>query len=164
MLESFFEEIVERLAAQHVEYIVVGGMSAVIHGAGIVTQDIDLCFRRTPQNIARIVAALAPLKPRLRDFPPDLPFFFDERTIQLGTNFTFNIRDETIDLLSEMDAIGGYDQVIGDAETVEIAGHSVKVLSLEKLIQTKTAANRPKDLFALPVLQATLEMKRERQG
>jgi len=164
MPASFFEEIVERLIAQQVEFVVVGGMSAVLHGASIITQDLDLCFRRTPQNIARLVAALKPLNPRLRDFPPDLPFFFDERAIQLGTSFTFLIRDESLDLLTEMDAIGGYDQIIGDAEEMAVGNFTVKVLALEKLIATKTAANRPKDRWALPVLEAMRQMKRESQG
>lgn len=157
MAENFFEEIVWRLATQEVEFVVVGGLSAVLHGAPIVTQDIDICFRRTPANIAKLVAALSPLQPRLRDFPPDLPFFFDERTLQLGTNFTFAIGDEALDLLTEMSAIGGYEQVVADAEIMQIGAVTARVLSLSKLIATKQAAGRPKDLAVLPILQATLE-------
>jgi hypothetical protein len=155
-VELFFEEIVRRLATQRVEFVVVGGLSAVLHGAPIVTQDIDICFRRTKGNIARLVAALAPMKPRLRDFPPELPFFFDERSLDLGTNFTFMIGDEAVDLLTEMSAIGGYEQVVRDAPLLLVGVHQVRVLSLENLIQTKRAAGRPKDLAILPVLEATL--------
>jgi hypothetical protein len=161
MAELFFEEIVRRLTTHQVEFVVVGGLSAVLHGAPLVTLDIDLCFRRSPDNIRRIVAALAPMNPRLRDFPEDLPFFFDERTLELGTNFTLLINSEPVDLLTEMSAIGGYEQIVGDAETMQVGTALVKVLTLDKLIQSKRAAGRPKDLSAIPTLEATLEVKRQ---
>ena len=44
---------------------------------------------------------------------------------------------------------------------MDVAGHLVKVLSLEDLIRTKRAAGRPKDLAVLPTLEATLQMRRE---
>ena len=60
--------------------------------------------------------------------------------------------------------IGGYDQVIGRAQAMDVAGHTVKVLALEDLIRTKRAAGRPKDLAVLPVLEATLQMQQEQDG
>src|SRR5262245_52561481 len=83
-MAPFMEEIVRRLTDANVEFVVVGGVSAVLQGAGVVTLDLDLCYRRTEENIARLVGALAPLKPRPRGFPADLPFIFDARTVQLG--------------------------------------------------------------------------------
>jgi predicted nucleotidyltransferase len=68
---------------------------------------------------------------------------------------------ESLDLVGEMSAIGGYEQVIGSAVEATVGSRSVKVLSLEQLIATKTAAGRTKDLAALPELQATLERKRQ---
>lgn len=151
-----FETLIVKLAEARVEFIVVGGVSAVLLGAPIVTFDLDICFRRTPMNITRLAAALAPFRPRLRNFPPDLPFTFDERTLQLGTNFTLVIAGEDVDLLGEMIAIGGYEQLIGGAKDIELGGFPVKVLPLEKLIETKRAAGRLKDHAAIPILEATL--------
>jgi hypothetical protein len=164
MLPNFVEEIVGRLQDAGVEFLVVGGVSAILQGAGVNTMDLDICYRRTPQNIARLVAALAPLHPRPRGFPPDLPFVFDERTVQLGSNFTLEIGPESLDLLGAMSAIGGYEQVIGGAAEATVGSRAVKVLSLEQLIATKTAAGRTKDLATLPELQATLERKRQQGG
>jgi len=162
-MPSFFEDVIVRLAEAEVEFVVVGGVSAALQGAPIVTFDLDVCFRRTPENIDRIVRALSPLRPRLRDFPPNLPFVFDSRALLLGTNFTLTVEGGDLDLLTEMIAIGGYEQVLADTEQVEIAGHHIKLLSLPLLIRTKTAANRLKDRAALPVLHATLQMKHESQ-
>src|SRR5262245_34554026 len=158
-MPSFFEDVLTRLSAAKVEFVVVGGVSAVLQGAPLATFDLDICFRRTPENIARLLAALNPLKPRLRDFPPDLPFVLDERAILLGTNFTLTVQGGDLDLISEMSAIGGYEQVLGDADLMAIGTTAVRVLSLQKLIQSKRAAGRPKDLAVLPLLEATLQQK-----
>jgi hypothetical protein len=160
----FHEEMIARLADSRVEFIVVGGVSAVLQGAGITTRDLDICYRRTPENIARLVAALAPLNPRARGFPPDLPFTFDERTVTLGSNFTLDIGPEALDLLGTMSGIGGYEDVISTAVDVVVLGRQVKALALDKLITTKRAAGRKKDLATIPELEETLERKRRQGG
>ncbi len=83
--------------------------------------------------------------------------------MQLGSNFTLEIGPESLDLLGEMSAIGGYEQVINGAVDAPLGSRIVKSLTLEQLIATKTAAGRTKDLAALPELHAALERKR-RQG
>ncbi len=159
-MPSFFEEVVGRLVQQQAEFVIVGGMSAVLQGAPVVTRDLDICYRRTPQNIARVVSALRALNPRARGLPADLPFFFDERTLQLGSNFTPLVGNEELDLLGVMGGIGNYDQIIDGADEMEVAGLQVHVLSLEQLIATKEFANRPKDHATLPILRATLQTQR----
>jgi hypothetical protein len=158
-VQIFFEEVISRLAQAQVEFVVVGGVSGVLQGAPIVTRDLDICYRRTSENITRLATALAPLQPQLRGFPPDLPYTFDARSLQLGTNFTLLIGQEELDLLGEMSAIGNYERIIDQADEMLVAGFKVKVLSLAHLIATKKAAGRPKDLAVLPTLQATLEEK-----
>src|SRR5437867_7941495 len=79
---SDFTRILDRLHAEGVEFVVAGGLAMVAHGSSIVTRDFDLCYRRTPDNLARLARAIAPLHPRLRGAPGDLPFLFDVRTLQ----------------------------------------------------------------------------------
>lgn len=158
-MPNFLEEIVVRLAQAQVEFVIVGGVSAVLQGSTITTRDLDICYRRTPDNIRRLVTALAPLQPRPRGFPPNLPFVFDERTVLLGSNFTLEIGPESLDLLGEMSVIGGYEQIIGQAEPATVAEVPVKLLSLGQLIITKEAAGRPKDIAVLPELRDLLERK-----
>jgi hypothetical protein len=160
-MSPILDEIVTLLGQGQVENIIVGGVSAILQGAAVNTFDLDLCYRRTPENIARLVASLSPLNPRPRGFPPELPFHFDASTVQLGCNFTLVVNDEDLDLLGEMSAIGGYEDVIGRVSDMVVAGVNVKVLSLEDLIATKQAAGRDKDLVALPQLRATLDLKRQ---
>jgi predicted nucleotidyltransferase len=163
-IQNFAEKIITRLADSQVEFIVAGGVSGILQGAPITTQDIDLCYRRTPVNLSRLASALAPLQPRLRGVPPGLPNIFDEHTLNLGTNFTLEIEDEKLDLLGEMIAIGNYEQLLNQIDDFDVAGHTVKVLRLEDLIKTKRAAGRPKDVAVLPILEATLKMKQQDAG
>jgi hypothetical protein len=158
---NFVEEIIARLTQAQVEFVVVGGMSAVLQGVPIVTRDLDLCYHRTPVNISRLATALAPFKPRLRGLPPDLPSLFDEHYLQQGTNVTLLLGNEEVDLLAEMSGIGGYEQIIGQAEEMTVGATVVKVLSLVQLIATKEAAARAKDLAVVPLLKATLEFKQQ---
>jgi len=61
---TFMEDIVRQLADEQVEFVIVGMMSAVLQGSSLATTDLDLCYRRTPDNIARLFQALLTEKQR----------------------------------------------------------------------------------------------------
>src|SRR5215207_7774720 len=84
------ETICGLLGRHGVEFIVIGGQAEYLFGSPRVTYDVDLCYRRTRENLERLAAALNDLKPTLRGAPPDLPFVIDARSLALGENFTFN--------------------------------------------------------------------------
>jgi hypothetical protein len=52
-----FEALLRLLVEHDVAFIIVGGAAAIIHGSSRLTQDLDLVYERTPENIARLVAA-----------------------------------------------------------------------------------------------------------
>jgi len=76
------------LCGGNVEFILVGGTAANVHGSARLTQDVDIVYRRSRENVARLVAALGPFDPYLRGAPPGLPFRWDAETIWRGLNFT----------------------------------------------------------------------------
>src|SRR5262249_26242524 len=121
-------------------------------GSSRLTDDIDIAYLRTPENISRLAAALAPLDPYLRGAPPGLPFKFDERTISHGLNFTLITSMGAIDLLGEVLGGGTYEDLLGDTVEIEVFGVRVRCLNLESLIRVKRAAGRPKDLEAIAEL------------
>jgi hypothetical protein len=59
VIATDFPALIERLAAGQVEFIVIGGVAATIHGSAHTTVDLDVLYRRTSQNIERLSAALA---------------------------------------------------------------------------------------------------------
>lgn len=106
-MQNFTERVVSALSEGQVEFIVVGGVSAVLQGAPIITRDLDLCYRRTSDNLSRLAEAVFPFQLRLRGLPEGVPNVFDARSLQFGMNFTLEAENESLDLLGEMSAIGG---------------------------------------------------------
>jgi hypothetical protein len=160
MTASNFQQIITHLAEAQVEYIVIGGVAATIHGSAYVTYDLDICYERSLANIERLCRMLAPLHPVLRDVSADLPFHIDPRAVLAGLNFTLNTDLGAVDLLGEVSPFGPFAAVLPYAETAVLFGRDVRVLSLEGLIKAKQAAGRRKDLLVLPELEALLELKK----
>src|SRR3989338_7967143 len=79
-----FEGLLKVLGDGGVEFILVGGVAATAHGSARLTEDIDVVYSRTPENIARLASALRPCSPYLRGAPPGLPFQWDAETIRRG--------------------------------------------------------------------------------
>jgi predicted nucleotidyltransferase len=157
-----FDALLRVLGTAHVEFIVVGGVAAIIHGSAHVTYDLDIVYHRTPENLERLAAALQPIEPYLRGAPPGLPFRLDPATLRRGLNFTLTTTLGDLDLLGEIVGGGTFDQLQTDAETVLVGELPVRHVSLPRLIALKRAAGRPKDFDMLAGLEALLE-ERERQ-
>lgn len=157
-----FAALLQRLLSAHVEFILIGGVAANVHGSARATYDIDTLYRRSADNLARIVEALSPVEPYLRGAPPGLPFTFDVATLRRGLNFTLTTSEGDIDLLGEVTGGGTYDDLLPASEEVPLFGLSCHCATLEALIRMKRAAGRPKDLEALAELEA-LRDEREQQ-
>jgi hypothetical protein len=149
-----FRRVIESLAGEEVGYVLVGGLALAAHGSSRITVDLDLCYDRSAENIERLVRALASLKPRLRDFPAELPFFWDAQTVRTGLNFTLTTAAGDVDLLGEVSGVGAYVEAAASAVRVELYGHAVAILSLDALERSKRAAGRAKDLLDLAVIAA----------
>jgi len=152
-----FEALLSTLDRNRVEYIVVGGAAALAHGSARFTQDLDVVYSRTPDNLDRLVAALQDLKPYLRGAPPGLPFTWDRATLSHGLNFTLETSLGPIDLLGEIPGGGTYADLVNSCVELRLFAGTTKCLSLEQLIRAKRAAGRPKDLEVLAELEALRE-------
>jgi predicted nucleotidyltransferase len=155
------ERLLTALCNAKVEFVVIGGMAAVVQGSAYVTADLDLCYRRQPGNIDRLTEALKSFKPRLRGVSETIPFVLDAMTLKSGTNFTLTTEVGDLDLIGEVPGLGTYEAVKAQSEEVELYGYRVWVLTLEGLISSKQAAGRPKDLRLLPELQALQALRGE---
>jgi predicted nucleotidyltransferase len=140
-----------------VEHVIVGGVAANIHGALRTTLDLDIVYSRSPVNVARLVAALAPYQPYLRGAPPGLPFILNEATVERGLNFTLTTTLGDLDLLGEITGGGRFEALIAHAEPVELEQRRCWVVTLPALIALKRAAGRIKDRESLAELETLLE-------
>lgn len=155
------QKALDALRDAGVEFVLIGGAAMVAHGSAQVTQDLDISYERSPENIRRLVKALEPSHPRLRGAPPDVPFRFDVETIQRGLNFTLTTDFGNLDLLGEVAGLGPYSAVRASSETMPVYGRSCNILSLDGLIKSKRATGRPRDFGAIPELEALRELRRK---
>ena len=148
-----FVKLLGALTDADVDFILVGGVAATVHGSSRLTQDVDVVYARTSSNLERVVAALAPLRPYLRGAPPGLPFEWSTTTLRRGLNFTLTTTAGAIDLLGEVTGGGSYDDLLSHTITVPLFDRPTRCLSLEWLIHTKRAAGRPRDLEVIAELE-----------
>ena len=156
-------EIARLLSQADVDFVIVGGIAIRSHGGNYITEDLNLCYSRTRDNLKKLAAVLESLKPRPRGFPEGLPFVFDWSTLRHGTNFTFTTSMGDVDLLGEVKGIGSFEDLVGESIKVDLDGYSALVLSIPGLIVAKEAAGRPKDEAGLKVLYALRDSEKEEE-
>jgi predicted nucleotidyltransferase len=156
-----FPKLLRLLTEHDVAFLIIGGVAAVIHGSSRLTQDLDVVYQRSPQNLTRLVRALAEQSPYLRGAPPGLPFQWSVATLRMGLNFTLETSVGPLDLLGEVTGGGSYEDLLEHTIEVEVFGVRCRCLDLPALIRTKRAAGRPKDLEAIAELEVIWEEQQE---
>jgi hypothetical protein len=149
--------LIRVLSQAGVQYIIVGGVAANVHGALRTTLDLDVVYSRERENVARLAAALRPYNPYPRGAPAGLPFIFDAATIERGLNFSLTTSLGDLDLLGEVTGGGTYDRLRPGSEPIELENLVCLVVSLATLVALKRASGRPKDREVLAELEVLLE-------
>lgn len=150
-------DLVKIIGRAQADVVIVGGIAMALRGGSYVTYDINVCYRREPETIARLCRALAPHSEYLRSA------IFDIQTALLSEDMSLDTDLGRIDLLGALAGIGDYEQVLRVSQAMTVDDISVQVLSLEGLIATKEAMLRLKDQLHLPMLRALKAMKDEEE-
>ena len=145
------------LNEEQVDYVVVGGFAAVVRGSALPTRDIDIVPSRSPDNLDRLGRALRRMGAQIRTDGDPLPASLDGPFLA-NMPFMLNLVTE----FGEMDLTfvpagraGGYEGWRIGATREEVSdGLLVVVAALDDVIDSKRAANRPKDQMALPYLES----------
>jgi predicted nucleotidyltransferase len=150
-------DILEVLVAHDVEFIIVGGMAAILQGAPVHTLDLDVVYSRTPENVERLLLALAELSAIFRDDPRRLKP--NRSHLESAGHKLLETSQGPLDLLGTIEENTGFDDLIADCDWMNIGGMRVRVLSLSRLIEVKQKLGRAKDQAMLVILKATLDEK-----
>lgn len=150
-------EMLRTLDRHGVAFVLIGGVAARVHGSPSVTTDVDVCYDRRGDNLERLAEALHELGAKLRGVDEDVPFLLDARTLAAGSNFTFITVAGALDVLGEPAGTRGYDELVANAERIDLGGLEVLVADLDDLIRMKLAAGRPKDRIEVEILGALRE-------
>ncbi len=151
------------LERHRVEYVVIGGIAAVLRGAPFVTGDLDISPNRELGNLNRLAAALIELDatPTIADPPAELGTQLDGATIAGFASLSLDTPFGQLDLVLLPDGTRGFDDLNRSATNIEIEiGLTVSVAALADVVRSKAAAGRAKDHAQLPLLRQTLEQIR----
>lgn len=151
-----FKDALDVLARHGVDFVVVGGVAAVLAGAPISTFDLDIVPARSLENLVRLVAALSEIDARYRDLTGRILRPEVEGLAGPGHHLLLTTCGP-VDVLGTIGQGDGYDQLLADVVERKIGDHRVRTLGLASLIRTKEAAGREKDLAVLAILRRTLE-------
>lgn len=133
------------LVRHNVDFVVIGGLAGIAHGSAYPTYDVDVAYERSRENLQRLAGALSELEATLRGAPPGLPFQPDADTLHAGSNFTFDTRHGSLDMLGDPAGAPRYEELRTAASLETLWGVTIRIASLDHLIAMKEAAGRTKD-------------------
>jgi hypothetical protein len=153
--ELRFDEVLRVLIRNEVEFIVVGGIAAILQGSPLTTEDVDVVYLSSEKNNFRLAKALRELEayyfdPAGRQIEPDASRLATMRMHLLKT------RCGRVDVLRTVGNDLAFQDLVGKSRVLEVEELRVRVLDLETIIETKEHADRPKDRYQLLFLRQLL--------
>ena len=147
-----FREILETLNQHEVEYIVVGGVAAVIHGAPTTTFDLDTLVRLSRTNAERLIRALTDLEARFREHQK--PIYPTTEHILAGGHLLLITRAGPLDILGFIGENQRYEDLVDTSTEFRMSLGALRVLDLDELIAEKKRMGRSRDRAAVELLEA----------
>ena len=148
--------IIRALNRARVDYLVIGGVAATLHGCPEQTYDLDILYAATPENRSRLLTALREIEAEW-----DRPLTDD--LLQRQSVFALNTKHGDLDIFTSVPGIENFSAAASTANTCNLAGQEVKMLDLQTLILSKEAAAdpNPRKQAALAYLKA-IQRKQQR--
>jgi predicted nucleotidyltransferase len=159
--ELLADQILARLTARGVDFVVIGGIAAVLHGSARNTFDLDISFATDGPNLEALGAELIALGARLKGVDESVPFTPDAETLRRIEVLTMVTDLGELDVLTRPAGGPSYEALRRRADRFDLGGFSVRVASIEDLIAMKLAAGRAKDLADVEELEAIKRVQRD---
>lgn len=162
MAERRFFPLVRALAEGKVDFVLVGGLAAVMEGAPIATLDVDVVHSRKPENLDRLLGVLGRLDAVFR-IQPERRILPEASHLKGGGHLNLITRHGPLDLLGTIGRGRGYEDLLPHTVEMDLGdGVLIRVLDLETVIAIKEEVRGEKDLAVLPILKRTLREKQNR--
>jgi predicted nucleotidyltransferase len=156
------DEILRRLVERGVDFVVIGGIAAVLHGSSRTTFDLDITFAADDANLSALADVLEALGARLKGVDDEVAFVPDARTLRRVEVLTLVTSLGELDVLSRPPGAPPYAELRRNADRYDLGGFNVSVASVDDLIAMKQAAGRTKDLLDVEELEAIKRLGRRR--
>lgn len=154
------DELIRVLAEAGVEFIIVGGVAAVVHGSSMFTVDFDIAAPFTATNLNRLVTALKPHSPQHALASPRRALTETVEELTSYKNLYLMTQLGRLDVLSAVTGLGPYEVLIQQTDSVQLSGQPCRVLTLDALISAKERLGREKDQLVARELRAIRDRRR----
>lgn len=153
--------ILQALRGWGVDFILVGGLAAVLNGAPVNTFDVDIVHSREPANVDRLLNVLKSLDAVFR-LQPERRLQPTAAHLSGPEHLNLITRCGPLDVLGTIGSGLAYEDLLPRSHQIDIGGGTrIQILDLETLIALKESLGGEKDRAVLPVLRRTLEEKRK---
>jgi hypothetical protein len=156
------DQILHRLVGRGVDFVVIGGIAAVLQGSARNTFDLDICLATDDANVAALGDVLTALGARLTGADEGVPFVPDARTLRQIELLTLVTSLGELEVLSRPSGGPAYQELRRNADRYDVGGFNVLVASIDDLIAMKQAAGRAKDLLDVEELEAIKRLRQRR--
>jgi hypothetical protein len=151
--------VLQRLIDARLEFVVIGGIAALVHGSTMVTRDIDICLRFDAVSLRLLSATLRDLHPKHRLSPQRFPLEIREDNWNDFKNLYLETDWGVLDCLGEVAGIGRYEEALAQSVAASLPFGQCRVLTIEALIRAKEAVGRPNDLRTAAELRMIAKKK-----
>lgn len=148
------QTLLKLLTQSPLEFILVGGFAAVLHGCNQTTRDIDICIVHSPEQIQLLQKILKSHHPRYRMTDKEISFLDSPPNFSKKQDLHFITDLGVVDIVAHIEGIGDYYDVLKNSEEIEIYESKCRLISLEDLILSKKKLGRHRDLVTVMELEA----------
>jgi len=153
------QKLLKFLVDSPLDFVIIGGFAAVLHGSNHTTRDLDICVIFSKEEWETVKTVLKPIHPKIRSVE-EKPFLVETdldftkiESLHLETNLGL------LDLVSHVPSVGTYFDVLKNAEEIELYGKSCFVISINDLIKSKKSLGRHRDLMIVEELECIKKEK-----
>jgi hypothetical protein len=158
------QALLTRLKDSGLEFVVIGGVCVIYHGAPVATFALDICCPFGEGNVRRIESVVKDLHPVHRLTANKLPLEATRSSFGALKNLYLQTDLGKLDCLSEVAGVGKFETVLEQSVAANFAYGQFRFLSLDALIASKKAVGRERDLDAVRRLVAIKERSEHRRN
>jgi len=151
------QNLLKLLVHSPVEFVLVGGFAAVLHGCNQTTRDIDICIIYSPEQIQLLRNTLKAHHPRHRMTHQNVSFLDEPKDLSKKQDFHLGTDLGMLDVISSIKGVGDYYDVLRNSDEIELYGGKCRLISIDDLIKSKKKLGRHRDLITAMELEAIRE-------
>ena len=153
------QALLKLLIHSPLDFVLVGGFAAVLHGSNQTTRDIDICVVYSPEQVWLLRKILKPFHPYHRMQTSKESFLETPQDLSRKQDLYLMTDLGALDVINHIEGVGGYYDVLERSQEVEMYDGKCRLISIEDLIKSKKALGRHRDLVTAAELEAIQEEK-----